>query len=302
MIQKKSIYKMELRTIRFLVKDDHFKFNNSILFWLNSGSNIKLKSKFDFNNIKNNFNNKISRFNRNWILKPTPGTQLLGEFHHKYGQQFRSLCTTLKNEGSICRDHLANERTFLAYCRTGLAFLGAGTGLFTAYSFAYSERQLKSNEEVVEIEIETETSIKSLKQSESKRNTNSSRNASGNGNEARNKEYAPQNGSSSPINSRSKSSEYDKRNTSNTSNSIHPSEIVPACGLLILNGALVLGFAIHRYLHVQEALMGGNFVIASRGIKGLVGTTVISTIASLSIIYKKEMESKPQHLNSKNSR
>ena len=144
----------------------------------------------------------------------------------------RRMCTTLKNEGSTCRDHLANERTFLAYARTGLSFLGAGTGLFTAYSFAYTERSLEEG--------------------------------------LTSKEELLSNGN------------------------IHPSEIVPACGLLILNGAFVLGFAIHRYLHVQEALKGGNFVIASKGIKGLVGTTVVSTLASLSIIYSKEMENKPR--------
>mmetsp|Transcript_18060 Transcript_18060/g.45736 ORF Transcript_18060/g.45736 Transcript_18060/m.45736 type:complete len:136 (-) Transcript_18060:808-1215(-) len=37
------------------------------------------------------------------------------------------------NLGSTARDHLANERTFLAWARTGLGFLGSGTGLFTAY-------------------------------------------------------------------------------------------------------------------------------------------------------------------------
>mmetsp|Transcript_7244 Transcript_7244/g.10103 ORF Transcript_7244/g.10103 Transcript_7244/m.10103 type:complete len:153 (-) Transcript_7244:242-700(-) len=36
----------------------------------------------------------------------------------------------IKNSDSTARDHLANERTFLAWARTGLAYLGAGTGLF----------------------------------------------------------------------------------------------------------------------------------------------------------------------------
>lgn len=40
----------------------------------------------------------------------------------------------LKNIGSTARDHLANERTFLSWARTGLGFVGAGTGLFTAYA------------------------------------------------------------------------------------------------------------------------------------------------------------------------
>jgi uncharacterized membrane protein YidH (DUF202 family) len=44
----------------------------------------------------------------------------------------------VKNTESTARDHLANERTFLAWSKTGLGFLGAGTGLFTAYSFNYT--------------------------------------------------------------------------------------------------------------------------------------------------------------------
>lgn len=38
------------------------------------------------------------------------------------------------NSGSVARDLLAAERTFLAWARTGLGFLGAGTGLFSAYA------------------------------------------------------------------------------------------------------------------------------------------------------------------------
>ena len=48
-------------------------------------------------------------------------------------------CSVLvKNTGSTARDHLANERTFLAWSKVGLGFLGAGSGLFTAYSFNYT--------------------------------------------------------------------------------------------------------------------------------------------------------------------
>ena len=35
----------------------------------------------------------------------------------------------LQNEGSTARDHLANERTFLAWIRTALAITGVGIGL-----------------------------------------------------------------------------------------------------------------------------------------------------------------------------
>lgn len=39
-----------------------------------------------------------------------------------------SVSLTLKNTGSVARDHLASERTFLAYVRTSLAFASAGVG------------------------------------------------------------------------------------------------------------------------------------------------------------------------------
>ncbi|CEM32662.1 unnamed protein product [Vitrella brassicaformis CCMP3155] len=39
----------------------------------------------------------------------------------------------VKNEGSVARDHLANERTFLAWGRTGLAFIAFGLGIQEFY-------------------------------------------------------------------------------------------------------------------------------------------------------------------------
>jgi uncharacterized membrane protein YidH (DUF202 family) len=38
------------------------------------------------------------------------------------------LSLTLQNKGSVARDHLASERTFLAYVRTSLSFASAGVG------------------------------------------------------------------------------------------------------------------------------------------------------------------------------
>jgi uncharacterized membrane protein YidH (DUF202 family) len=40
----------------------------------------------------------------------------------------------VENTGSIARDILAAERTFLAWARTGLGFVGAGSALFAAYN------------------------------------------------------------------------------------------------------------------------------------------------------------------------
>lgn len=39
------------------------------------------------------------------------------------------LGVTLQNTQSVARDHLANERTFLAWVRTGLTFASVGVGL-----------------------------------------------------------------------------------------------------------------------------------------------------------------------------
>ena len=46
----------------------------------------------------------------------------------------------VENSGSIARDVLAAERTFLAWSRTGLGFVGAGSALFAAYHQNFSTR------------------------------------------------------------------------------------------------------------------------------------------------------------------
>lgn len=40
----------------------------------------------------------------------------------------RAVSLTLENSGSVARDHLASERTFLAYVRTSLSIASAGVG------------------------------------------------------------------------------------------------------------------------------------------------------------------------------
>ena len=42
---------------------------------------------------------------------------------------------TLQNSGSVARDHLASERTFLAYMRTSLAIASAGIGGLTLFLY-----------------------------------------------------------------------------------------------------------------------------------------------------------------------
>ena len=41
-----------------------------------------------------------------------------------------------QNSGSVARDHLASERTFLAYIRTSLALAGAGVGIVQLFAIA----------------------------------------------------------------------------------------------------------------------------------------------------------------------
>ncbi|KAH9968343.1 hypothetical protein BGW80DRAFT_1158181, partial [Lactifluus volemus] len=45
---------------------------------------------------------------------------------------------TLQNTGSVARDHLASERTFLAYVRTSLAFASAGVALVQLFRVSIS--------------------------------------------------------------------------------------------------------------------------------------------------------------------
>ncbi|TBU46270.1 hypothetical protein BD309DRAFT_954556 [Dichomitus squalens] len=46
------------------------------------------------------------------------------------------LVLTLENSGSVARDHLASERTFLAYARTSLAIASAGVALVQLFTLS----------------------------------------------------------------------------------------------------------------------------------------------------------------------
>jgi len=50
----------------------------------------------------------------------------------KVGAQVAS--DIVRNSGSVARDHLANERTFLAWARTGMAFVALGVGISSVQS------------------------------------------------------------------------------------------------------------------------------------------------------------------------
>jgi len=48
---------------------------------------------------------------------------------------------TLENTGSVARDHLASERTFLAYVRTSLTITGAGIALVQLFTISSKSSQ-----------------------------------------------------------------------------------------------------------------------------------------------------------------
>ncbi|KAF7312832.1 hypothetical protein MKEN_00966900 [Mycena kentingensis (nom. inval.)] len=52
-----------------------------------------------------------------------------GHHHQTPQEHFFRISLTLQNAGSVARDHLASERTFLAYVRTSLAMSAAGVAL-----------------------------------------------------------------------------------------------------------------------------------------------------------------------------
>lgn len=47
----------------------------------------------------------------------------------------------LRNDGSVARDHLANERTFLAWLRTSLTFASAGVALTQLFRISGNSSQ-----------------------------------------------------------------------------------------------------------------------------------------------------------------
>ncbi|TFK70365.1 hypothetical protein BDN72DRAFT_839069 [Pluteus cervinus] len=49
---------------------------------------------------------------------------------------FGNVSMTLENSGSVARDHLASERTFLAYLRTSLAIASSGVALVQLFTMA----------------------------------------------------------------------------------------------------------------------------------------------------------------------
>ena len=68
------------------------------------------------------------------LAPPSPSGVLHESTDHDFGQFMRGVTAPLKlslvleNKGNVARDHLASERTYLAYVRTSLACASAGVG------------------------------------------------------------------------------------------------------------------------------------------------------------------------------
>lgn len=60
----------------------------------------------------------------------------------KLARNIKAINLTLVNRGSVARDHLASERTFLAYVRTSLGLSSAGVGRYLHISFSCSQRNI----------------------------------------------------------------------------------------------------------------------------------------------------------------
>jgi hypothetical protein len=69
-------------------------------------------------------------------LPPEYKRQGFGTLRSPFAAKFTP-ALTLQNQGSVARDHLASERTFLAYVRTSLAIASTGIGAFYFLFFIF---------------------------------------------------------------------------------------------------------------------------------------------------------------------
>jgi putative membrane protein len=71
-----------------------------------------------------NYNSHVGKINKSFIRLLQQQQQ-----HSVHCITTTTSKTAIPNTGSVARDHLANERTFLAWFRTGLALTGFGVGI-----------------------------------------------------------------------------------------------------------------------------------------------------------------------------
>ena len=77
---------------------------------------------------------------RSDLFRPRRSTRPTGYVRRpKPGLITRNIQLHLTNEGNVARDHLASERTFLAYVRTSLAIAAAGVGM-VKFNYSASDR------------------------------------------------------------------------------------------------------------------------------------------------------------------
>lgn len=69
--------------------------------------------------------------NESGTARPIPQESLLEKVRNNTSLR-------LVNSGSVARDHLASERTFLAYIRTSLAIASSGVGVYHAHFYCHN--------------------------------------------------------------------------------------------------------------------------------------------------------------------
>ncbi|KAJ1491531.1 hypothetical protein T484DRAFT_1933016 [Baffinella frigidus] len=145
----------------------------------------------------------------------------------------------VENSGSTARDHLANERTFLAWGNTGMTFLATGIALFSSF-------------ELLDDRSATRTGV--------------------------------------PGASRQGAPHLLRKISSGTipeGDAAMPKggwQVVEAAGLLVLNGAIFVGYATWNYFRVQRAIQRGMFPQNKGGLLLVVASTGASTLLALSLL------------------
>ncbi|KAG5420669.1 hypothetical protein I9W82_002550 [Candida metapsilosis] len=61
---------------------------------------------------------------------------------------------TLENKGSVARDHMANERTFLAWLRTSLAFITIGIGVTQLFRLEKPGTRVRTTDRILDLSLD----------------------------------------------------------------------------------------------------------------------------------------------------
>ncbi|CAI5755919.1 unnamed protein product [Candida verbasci] len=69
---------------------------------------------------------------------------------------------TLENKGSVARDHMANERTFLAWLRTSLSFITLGIGMTQLFRLEHPNSKVKTMNNVLLLNDNEDNLIRKL--------------------------------------------------------------------------------------------------------------------------------------------